>query len=193
MDAGAAEAATVRQQAMAAIRGRAQQYVGSWVKDSECVQIALASATREPGEMLEFLFSKATARLAAAHTKHLAITAGEWGALFGAHARPTRTGTMDALITDVDFQSSVTQMQNALRCTVGERSIGESWGRNWTRAACIFAMHTEGHEDLLASSLGSVVKADSRRLDDYRSELEEEGMDTMFVGQVLVALADTVT
>lgn len=193
MDLAATEAAAARVHAVSAIRGRIGDRVGLWVKDPECIQMALASAMREPKEMLEFLFSKTIATDALKNAKAVAMTIGEWNALVGAHSRITKPAPVEVLCEDSAFQTGILQVQNALRCTVEERDIAPTWSRAVTKTACVLAMHTENHEDFLESALGSVVKADARRLDDLRELLEQEGTDTMAMAAAIVALSEIVT
>jgi len=143
--------------------------------------------------MLEFLFSGTVAKEALKHSKGLMMTIGEWNALFGAHSRANRTTPVEELCAAECFQQPIRNVQGALRCTVEERDIAPQWARPVTKAACVFAMHTENHEDFLESALGSVVKADARRLDDLREQLEQEGTDTMTMAAAIVALAEIVT
>ena len=193
MDFVSTEAAAARQAAIAAIRARVGTRIGSWVKDPECVQMAMACAMRESAEMLEFLFSASVAHQAQQDTKGLMITIGEWDALFGSHARPSRPAPVETMCMAAEFQAPIGAVQNALRCTVDESNVAPVWGRALTKAACVFAMHTETHEDFLESALGSVVRADARRLDDLREILETEGTDTMTIAAAVVALAAVVT
>jgi hypothetical protein len=193
MNIGSTEAATARQVAVAAIRARVALTIGSWVKDPECIQMATACAMRESADMLEFLFSGTVAKEALKHSKGLMMTIGEWNALFGAHSRANRTTPVEELCAAECFQQPIRNVQGALRCTVEERDIAPQWARPVTKAACVFAMHTENHEDFLESALGSVVKADARRLDDLREQLEQEGTDTMTMAAAIVALAEIVT
>ena len=56
------------------------------------------------------------------------------------------------------------------------------------------AIHSEQHEEYIASCLGNVVKADSRRLEELQVAVEDDmGHETMLLGQVVVALAESVT
>ena len=193
MDFGSTEAAAAKQLAVASIRARIGARIGTWVKDPECVQMAIACAMRDSSEMLDFLFSASVAKEAQKDTNGLMLTIGEWSALFGSQARPTRVTPVEALCSNYQFQTSVRAVQNALRCTVDERDIAPQWSRPVTKAACVLAMHTETHEDFLESALGSVVKADARRLDDLREALETEGTDVMMIAAAIVALAQIVT
>ena len=192
MDLGSTEASSARQQAVADIRARVGEHVATWVADAECVQISLAASTREPAELLAFLFKPAVAKAAARKIKELSMSLEEWSALFGSMARPTKTTSLEKVVAEPKFVQSVNTLQNALRCTVGEAAQGTAWARAWTRSCCYLAMHNELHEECIATCLGSVVRADSRRLEELRVAIDDTGLDTMLLGQMLVALADSV-
>lgn len=186
-------AATLRQQAVVNIRSRATDLLGSWVKDADGVQIAMACATRAPTELLEFMLSAHHARAASKHVAMLAIRADEWAGLFGTGARMTKCEALGDRLGAVDRLQGVSALASALRCTIAEAAQGSAWARTWTKAACLVAMHMEAHEATLALSLGNIVRADLRRLEDLRWELDDDGIGEMAMAQMLEALAHSVT
>lgn len=175
------------------IRQRVHATIGNWVSDAEAVQIAIACATRQPKDLLTFMFKQQVAGSAEKNAKLLAVTIDEWTHLFGALARPMQTRSIERTTAEKSFSESLETLQNALRCTVAETTQGKAWARACTRVACIAAIHTDNHEDLLAACLGTVVRADHRRLDDMKAELEDDGVDSMLLGQVLQSLSESVT
>lgn len=192
MENYSAEAATARLAAVGAIRSRVGQAAGNWLRDDECVQIALASATRAHEELMEFMFNAQVARATAKKVKTLAVTPSEWGALFGWQARPTRSTVLESAVAEGTFVVCSSKLKSALRTTVSESSQGEIWTRGWSRAACVLAMHVEAHEDFISTCLGNLVRGDLRRLEDMRTELDDSGLEVMMVAQVVTALAESV-
>ena len=188
-----ATAATVRQAAVARIRERTVGYLGTWVKDADAVQIAMACATRAPRELLEFMLARNNAQAAATHVPALAITEDEWTALFGANSKLTRGEQLAAKLGATDQIKNVDHLGSALRCTIAESSQGAIWSRPWTKAACLLAMHMELHESSLTACLGNLVRADLRRLEDLRCQLDADGLETITISEVLEALALSVT
>lgn len=188
-----ATAATLRQQAVVNIRSRVTNLLGSWVKDADGVQIAMACAMRAPAELLEFMLSAHHARTANKHVAALAIHTDEWAALFGAAARMTNCEALGAHLGAVDKLKGMTALASALRCTIAEVAQGSSWTRGWTKTACLVAMHMEAYEETLELSLGNVVRADLRRLEDLRCDLDDDGVGEMAVAQLLEALSHSVT
>lgn len=193
MDADAALSAEARHTALSAIRGRVHKTIGSWVKDADAVQIAMATATLMPSDLLDFLFERNVARTAAKHASALRMTIGEWSTLFGSQAHALKTSDVNAVVGTEEFSKEVAPLQTALKLTIGETSMNTAWVRPWTRAAALLAMHMdESHEEFLASNLGGVVRADSRRLDDVRFKLSETGAEVMLLAQVVTSLANAV-
>lgn len=193
MDDATAAAATARQCAVAAIRARSTAVVGSWLKDSDCLQLALAATMRSAPDIMEFMFNRVVAKTALASAKAIAVTDEEWAALFGSIARPTRGLLMEKTTEEGTFVEYIARLQNALRCTIGERAQSAVWSRSWSKAACLLAMHVELHEEYLSICLGNVVRGDSRRLEDLRAELDDDGTEVMLVSQVIQSLSESVT
>jgi len=183
---------TARQRALGEIRGRVQKHVGSWFKDHECVQIALCASLREPEEAMAFLFKKEVALASILRKRELSMSIHEWDALFGALSVATNHTSIEQISNDDEFKTMLGRMEAALRCTVEEKELKSTWARGWTKAACVVAMHTDNHEDLVSSSLGSVVRADSRRLEELRNEIDDDEKETMMVSSVVVALSEAI-
>jgi hypothetical protein len=191
--AGGLESSAARQACVHAIRSRVNEHVADWLGDTACMQLALCASTRGGDELLEFVLKPNVAKIAIREAPKVALSQDEWNVLFGFKAIPSKTGHFEKVQRDKTFAQSVERIQNALRCTVGESGQGAMWQRTWTKAACTLALHTESHEEWVASSLGNVVRADLRRLEDLRCTMEDEGMETMMLAEVVQALADCVT
>ena len=54
------------------------------------------------------------------------------------------------------------------------------------------AIHAESHEDFMSTCLGNLVRADIRRLEDMRTELDDNGTEIMMLAGVIVALSNSV-
>lgn len=181
-----------RQAAVAGIRARVQEFVGSWLGDAEAVQVALACATREPADLLDYVTSKEAARRAKANAKVLGITPPELSALFGSSATPVKVAPISTVVVTPRFKIEATKIGTALRCTVAETGPSAAWARPCCRLACHYAMHMQRHEEALHIALGGLVRADSRRLDDLRADVEDAGPDLMLLALTVVGLSESV-
>ena len=186
------EASAVRQAAARAICVRVRESVAGWLTDRMCMQVAICASMRTCDELLSFLLKAHVARGAVAASKTLLLSPSEWDALFGHQASPCQTSPLADVRADPRFVHSCGRVQSALRCTVGESGQGALWQRPLTKAACALAMHMDRYEEFITSSLGNVVRADLRRLEDLRCTMEDEGVDVVLVAQLVQALADCV-
>ena len=193
MENYSSESASARIAAVAAIRARVGEINGSWLRDDECVQIALASAMRAHGELLAFMFNTQIAKAAIREVKALAVTHQEWDALFGWQARPGRCSKLEAVVGESTFLACSAKLQTSLRTTLSENSQGQIWARGWSKAACVLAMHVESNEEFISSCVGNLVRGDLRRLEDMRSEIDENGLEVMLMAQIVAALSESVT
>lgn len=188
----ATQAFTARQRTLTDVRTRVHTHVGTWLNDHECIQVALCASLREAEEATEFLFRKEVAKATLEKKRQLALNLHEWDALFGAPAVATNPASVERLAADGEFKSMLERLGTALRCTTEEKELKQTWGRGWTKAACVIAMHTDSHEDLVASSVGSVVRADSRRLEELRNEIDDDEAETMMLSSAIVALSQAI-
>lgn len=189
-----AKGGQTRVEALTAIRSRIAIRVGGWLKDEECVQLALACATRQPREVAEFMFSTNVARAAAeAGYDLIGITRAEWKQLFGPTAQPTRLQKLSEIMRDPKFATATNELGKALQRTVEEPVQKAVWNKAWSKTILYSAMHMNNDEDLMEIALGNLVTSDTRRLEDLRSKIDDKGMEIMLLCTTLVALSETVT
>ena len=190
----ATESGHTRVEALTAIRSRVSNRVGGWLKDEECVQLALACATRRPREVAEFMFASNVARTAAeVGYDVIGITKAEWKQLFGPNAQPTRIQKLSEVMRDPKFATATDELGKALQRTVEEPVQKAVWNKAWCKTILYSAMHMNNDEELMETALGNLVTSDTRRLEDLRSKIDEKGMEIMLLCTTLVALSETVT
>ncbi len=174
---------------VAAVRTRVTQTAGTWLAPAECLQAALAASLRDSEDVLSFLFCRGIAATVQEHRDALGLTVQEFCTLFGSQAS-VRAGSFSPLQCSVKFQTQASDLQKALRCTVGEAEKTSAWSRISTRAAALSTMHLkEAHEVPLAAALGGVVSADARRVEDLRVETEDASTDVMLLSDIVTCLA----
>jgi hypothetical protein len=188
-----AESVARRQWALDGIVERVRKHAGSWLRASETVQISIACGMRAPDELLGVLINDKSARNALAHKQALAITDDEWTALYGADAIEVRGKPLTELLQQKTFQRAVGAIESALRTTIAEQIQGATWTRQIAQAAVYVGFHAISEEKLIAASLGSIVRADSRRMRDIIDQVDDDGPDTMLLARAIVALASVTT
>ena len=182
-----------RQATVASVRDKVHRLVGSWLKDEECMQIALSCGTRDPDNLLGFLFNANVARAGHANAGELALTTDEWKSCFGVESRAVREEGLQSVVSNQEFQKGAGKLALALRCTIAEPFQGAVWKRYWSQAAALLSVHSEEPEPLLTAPLGDLVRADLRRLEDLRVETEEHGVETMLLSQLVVGMSRCVS
>ena len=178
-----------RTDALAQIRARAREHLGSWLDDHDAVSIAIGAATRVSHELLEYLCARTIAKKAIQNAKSIAITSDEWNNLFGHEAKPMRVSALDPLSREAAYGQATRDLCDALKTTIEETEQRDIWNRPMTQAACTIAMHMESHETHMSSCLGNIVRSDLRRLEDLHYRLEDESTDCMLIGVTLNALS----
>ncbi len=178
-----------RQVVVQGIRNRVAKVAGNWLSDSECVQIAIACACSDALDVLGVLFARHVTSQIAGQIRELAITGEEWAALFAHDVSHTRTQESSTAAGATMFKGECGKLSQALRSTIVETVQKAAWQRPVTRLAIYVGMHFENHEDAVASVIGGLVRSDLRRLEDLRAEMEDRGVETMDLAQMVVALS----
>lgn len=186
-------AGTSRGAAVAALRSRVANHVGGWLTDTACVQVALAATLRSPVDLLEFMLKPADAKRALAARAVIALKSDEFRSLFGVEASPTRTCDLKETMNDLTFKHHVQRASNALRCSLAESAQGNIWAKNWVKAVMVVAMHMNEYDERLSDILGTVVRGDTRRIEDVASAIDDDGNSTVMLSQAISSLASSVT
>lgn len=193
MEITASDTMLLRAKAVADIRQRVGNALGSWLSDEESLLVSIASGIRQAPELLDYLLNPTLAKRAKQNVKATTMTAEEWVYLFGPEARPTRTQKLDRAVSQKAFEANTEKLRAALRCTVEEAVQKAVWARTWTKASCFVALHVHEPEVVLGSCLNSIVRADLRRIEDLRADIDDAGIQTMMLAEVMEALAQSVT
>lgn len=196
MEGHGIDVALNRGDALAAIRARVSTKVGGWLKDDECVQLVLACGTRQWENVVSYLFArKVLSAVKAEGVNTFAITLDEWSVLFGPLAVPSKLSVPNFAVTMEDkvVKSSLLDIASTLRCTLAEPTQQKAWTRPWTQLVVYTGTHMQKDEEYVCSALGNLVRADSRRVEDLRSRVDEGVENTMILGDAITILALTVT
>jgi hypothetical protein len=181
-----------RAEVLAPLRDRVSLAVNTRLDDRVALQMALVCALRQPDDMLEFMFPKHLAKQATAQRARIAVTPVEWQTMFGRTATPLRDAGVSTVVASREFAPSLRAMGDALRCTVSESEQGAVYARPWTQALCYVGMHMENADGAVETALGTIVRSDMRRMEDFREELDDDGVETMLMSRVLMALSESV-
>lgn len=165
---------------------------GVRVTEQQALQIALSAGTRFGEELFGFLFDNLLARKATALGATAAITNAEFELLFGSRSRATCDGGVAAVVTSAEFAPHTKAITNALRCTILEKEPSSAWARGTGKATTFYGLHAAEPEHAVKLSLGGMVHADLRRLEELTNEIDSDGAEIMLLSQCILALARSV-
>lgn len=173
------------------LRARHETALACQLPDSEAVQLAVALRMRAPDDVVRFLFPAHIAKAALLNRSSLAITTDEWRGLFAQNCRLRDTG-LAAIVQSADFAKHRQGLETALRCTIAENAQQRVWQTAWGQALCVMATHLDAPDEILESTVGAIVKADARRLEEVHAAIDDDGAAEMFVSKLVIALANNI-
>lgn len=182
----------VRAEVIVQLRARANKHVATRLSEREAVQLALASSMRDPDEVIGFLMPHYLAKLAVQQREQLKLSTTEWNALFGVGAYAIKDGGVASIVGSPEFAPQLSKLSNALKTTILEKEQSVVWDRAWSKLLCYIAMHLDVAEDALVGVLGTVIKADNRRIEEFFSSIDDDGPEVMLVARCVVALSECI-
>jgi len=182
-----------RAAAVSAMQGRVEEHLTSTLSDADCVAVCVAaSLPRDRDDVFGVILNNNLCRLVAPRADSLAVLPEEWAVLFGKDSTFTNEESLTKLTADERFTTLIDSISTALRCSLTEAGAKAAWQRAPSRLSCYIALHTDSTEELVSHVLGGLVRADTRRLDDVRSTVEDEATDCMLLAMSVIALANCV-
>ncbi len=175
------------------IRSRVCTAMGFTLTAQEAIAVSLAAtAPRDREAIFGMLLNNIQARVALKSPDSVALTDTEWEFIFGRTASTVRDGGLASFLKDKTFSECHQQLEGALRCSLVEAQSKVAWAKPLTKAACYLALHSEDTEARISACLGGIVRADSRRLDDVRSSIEDGEVDHMLLAKVVLSVAKSI-
>lgn len=173
---------------------RANKLASSNLSDLDSVALCLACLLpKDRNEIAGFMFSSQHTRSIKAHAEEIAISNGEFCDLFGKCSHLLSSDQIHAVVETREASAILKELEICLQCSLIEKTAKAAWARESTKLACIIGMHTDDAEEIISSLLGGLVRADLRRLDDMRCNIEDSDSDTLMLVKAVTALATTVT
>ena len=189
-------------EALQGVRERTQDLVAVKLPDASSLALALACGSVEAQDLVGYGFEGTVRRDALAALPKLALSDDEFGVIFGTRdpARPAPYATMPcrrlkALSEGEDAHRVRFRQEVSLTCTLLEPAQRAAWERLPAVRLAAFAalVRATDSEECVHSVVGGLVKADARRVDDHKSDVEDAGLDIVFVSELLTALAEAAT
>lgn len=174
------------------ITQRVRNHVNSTLSDSKCLQLAIAAAMRDHETVSGFLLPHHLAKQVD-HCKHdMGLRPAEWNQIFGANVSPIKDAGMGEFVASSCFQEQPDKLENALKLTLQEHEQSLMWKKPWHRLVLYIAMHVEYSDDAIFNSLGTVIKADQRRIEDYINEIDDSGVETLAFSRAIELVSNAI-
>lgn len=178
---------------VSAMRDRVEKHLTSTLSDANCVAVCIAAGfPRDRDDVFGVILNNNLYKAVASCADSLAVLPEEWATLFGKESTFTKEAPLSKIVTDYKFKTLIGSISDALRCSLTEAGAKAAWKRDPSRLSCYLALHTDCTEELISHVLGGLVRADTRRLDDVRSTVEDEATDCMLLSMSVIALANCV-
>ena len=187
-----------RAEILSRLRNEMEHAVTMRLADYQLVQIAIVCSCNQQDEMIDFLFSyPSNSQIKMAARKGKAkLSVCEWEGLFGRAATSglaslsRTTAPLLAICNRAEFKPHQERIAASLCCTLAETEQQRGWQSPLSKIASLVALHSQDNtEERISCLLGSVVRADSRRLEDLRATMEEEGCDVILLCDCISALS----
>lgn len=173
---------------------RARGLISVNLSESDCVALCIGCMMpNDRGSVAGFLCSHRQLGLVEKHADQLALTKNEFCDLFGKDSHCLNSDLARRVCESKSACENAQSVEHALQCSLVEPGARAAWARHVSKLACIVALHTEEAEEMIGAVLGGMVRADLRRLEDLRCDIEDGDTDTMLLFETVTALASAVT
>lgn len=171
---------------------RVKEVISSTLTDSTCLQVAISCAMRDPEHVVGFILSHTLAKKVLELRESIKLTQKEWHQLFYSTICPVAdSGTLDLAASDI-FVVHTREMEAAFNLTLKESDQSEMWKRPWHRIVVYVALHLEYSDEAVLSSIGTIIKADQRRIEDFVNKIDDMGVETLAFSKSIEALSTTI-
>jgi hypothetical protein len=146
------------------------------------MQIAIASAMRDDNsleDVIGVLLSHHMHKTAIQHKNEIKMTLSEWNQLFSFSVSPVQKQGFGEFVASSAFQVEVDKMNAALKLTLQETEQSALWKKPWHQLVVFVGMHMDYVDEALLSSLGTIIKADKRKIEELVNNIDDTGVETL--------------
>lgn len=145
------------------------------------LQISLLAGCNEANALLDFAFDRTLASELKKQTAAAALTRREWTAMFRGVTVPVR---------EANLGTSRAAMECGLTCTLAEQDQRRRWEIPVVQLLTYVALHSqEDVEEKVSDVLGEIIRTDVRRLEDVRTQLEQEGANILALSEAVSSIS----
>jgi hypothetical protein len=168
MDVSAEETSSSVKQCIAAIMTRLGQHVDA----AFAVQVALVASCKERQDLVSTLFPPRDARVLTVKVlDECRLSAEQFGAIVRFCTVNSKPRVTELSKAD-HARGLIESMEGALSCTLEESRQKQHWGNPAVRVAAALALNFEDPQPFVDSCVWTVVRADHRRLEELRRNVE---------------------
>jgi len=158
------------------IRTRISEHWPIEVSDEDALAVGICCCLKNAEDTVAVISNRNLSRVVSNNTKTIAINDDEFGMVIKRLSLTSVNATSLASLTW--FKEKRDRVGEALKCTLEEKAVAEVWKRVSVQLACVLAMYGQENPILkLDSVLGSIVRSDSRRVEDLHFECLEDPPD----------------
>lgn len=145
------------------------------------LQISLLAGCNEAGALLDFSFDRALASELKKQAAAVAMTRREWATVFRG---------VTVAVGEANLGNSRASIESGLRCTLEEQDQKTRWARPVVQLLTYIALHSqEDVEEKISDVLGEIIRTDARRLEDVRTQLEQEGTNVLALSEAVCSVS----
>ena len=186
-----------------AVRQRTQQHISCKLLDADALAVALCASSVDAEDLLQFVCERDVRREAVAHMKELALKDDEFCALFAcddpevASQRPLLSFDRPRVVAHEKTAEAVaarSALETALNLTLQEPHQCSAWkAGSVLRCAAHVALHRNMDAQRCVSAVvGGMIAGDSRRLENLKFQIEDDGIDVLSFASAIGVLAHSV-
>lgn len=172
---------------------RVRSVTTSTMTNSDCLQISITSSMRDAEAVVGLMVSHHMSKLILKDQETLKITPTEWQQLFDMSISPLQDNGMSSFVDTPSFKIQANKMEHALKLTLQENEQSKLWKKSWHKLIVYISMHLDFADDALLKSVGTIIKADQRKIEDYMNDIDDNGVETMTFAKSLQLVCDTCT
>lgn len=151
------------------------------LSDKDMLKVALLCTTPIPEDYIAVAYNRHLSRQLDSSTANLALRAEEFALLFcSPSVSPTVRDRAEDALCDERIKQLLVRLEQALRGTLRESAQRAAWTIPQRRLAAVLSlrMNDELADRALSSAVGTLIRADLRRVCDLRDELHDGSLFT---------------
>lgn len=163
--------------------------LGSHADTAFAVKVALVSSCRDREDLTSTLFSARDAKmLSSAILDECKVNPSQFGAIVRFCVVNQRSSVSELSNAD-HAQAAVKCVERALVCTLDEQRQKVHWQNPAVQVASALALNFDDPQPYVDACVWTVVRADLRRLEELRRDVESKATPLFFVGQSIESLS----